>query len=447
MSLGWSLTQIAVAQLARKAKPGGPRALALIALGPDGKARLIPIAIMVGDKFYDAGAYKASPIPMALWSETVYEGERSGVSQGLFTVSGAARAGDNWFAEGKWQPAGSGPAKPSHVAKKPVLDEDEGPPKLRRKEPEMPQPPPETAPASAAPTPPPAPTDASTTTPGTSAPASPLPASPQDKSPDESANAVLSTTANDTDPNRPVLRRGKAETSLGGAGKAAVATKKPSTALPAKAVDKKQGIQLIPAISDADGPEPRPYSYDIKPDEEQKYRKKMLAQASDALQKYIRETTPVLAAPAPPKTAAPKTSARAAKPLPANFEDVEFRTFDLWNTNEPVFVLTAKAHLPQNTSNALSTADLTYFITLVAKADIYGDLRTLRANLTDTHHLDEFSRLELVDAVDADGDGRGELLFREVSDTGSAWGVYRAGADQLFPLFQGTPSGSNPVAP
>jgi hypothetical protein len=112
-----------------------------------------------------------------------------------------------------------------------------------------------------------------------------------------------------------------------------------------------------------------------------------------------------------------------------------------------VFVLTAKAHLPQNTSNALSTADLTYFITLVAKADIYGDLRTLRANLTDTHHLDEFSRLELVDAVDADGDGRGELLFREVSDTGSAWGVYRAGADQLFPLFQGTPSGSNPVAP
>jgi hypothetical protein len=47
----------------------------------------------------------------------------------------------------------------------------------------------------------------------------------------------------------------------------------------------------------------------------------------------------------------------------------------------------------------------------------------------------------LIDAVDADGDGRGEFLFRAVSDTGSTWAVYRAGADQLVPLFQGTPSG------
>ena len=85
-----SLAQFAGAQLARKTKQKGPRALALVELSPNGKARLIPIAIMVGDKFYDASAYKASPVPMALWSETVYEGERSGVSQGLFTVGGAA---------------------------------------------------------------------------------------------------------------------------------------------------------------------------------------------------------------------------------------------------------------------------------------------------------------------------------------------------------------------
>jgi hypothetical protein len=45
--------------------------------------------------------------------------------------------------------------------------------------------------------------------------------------------------------------------------------------------------------------------------------------------------------------------------------------------------------------------------------------------------------MELIDAVDADGDGRGELLFREISDAGSVYGIYRAGADQLFPLFEG----------
>lgn len=438
-----SLAQFAGAQLARKTKQKGPRALAVVELSPNGKARLIPIAIMVGDKFYDASAYKASPVPMALWSETVYEGERSGVSQGLFTVGGAARVGDAWFAEGKWQPAGSAPSKPRPVDKKPLLDEDEGPPKLRRREPETAQSSPVPAsPASSASTPPQTPTAAGTTT----APASAAPAPPSDQSPDQSA--TVSPTVNDTDPNRPVLRRGKTET-LGTIERTAApaAAKKASALAPAKTGDKRGAIQLIPAISDADGPDPRPYRYDIHTDEEQKYRKQMLAQASAALQKYIQETTPVLAAPRTPRPPAPRTPERAAKPLQANFEDVEFRTFDLWNTNEPVFVLTAKAHPARTSGDAASTADLTYFITLVAKADIYGDLRTLRANVTDTHHLDEFSRLELIDAIDADGDGRGELLFREVSDAGTAWGVYRAGADQLFPLFQGTPSRPGPVAP
>ena len=81
---------MASTQVAKKNKETkGPRALGLVELSSDGKARLIPIAIMVDGKFYDAGAYKASPVPLALWSETVYEGEKTGIPQGLFTVGGA----------------------------------------------------------------------------------------------------------------------------------------------------------------------------------------------------------------------------------------------------------------------------------------------------------------------------------------------------------------------
>ena len=40
--------------------------------------------------------------------------------------------------------------------------------------------------------------------------------------------------------------------------------------------------------------------------------------------------------------------------------------------------------------------------------------------------------------VDVDGDGRGELLFRQVSDAGSAFVIYRVIGDRLYPLFQGT---------
>jgi hypothetical protein len=94
--------------------------------------------------------------------------------------------------------------------------------------------------------------------------------------------------------------------------------------------------------------------------------------------------------------------------------------------------------MPGSSKSAESDNDVMYFVTLVEKVDIYGDLRKLNATVTDTRHLDQIPRLELIDAVDADGDGRGELLFRQVSDTGSAWAIYRAGADQLFPLFQGT---------
>ena len=85
--------------------------------------------------------------------------------------------------------------------------------------------------------------------------------------------------------------------------------------------------------------------------------------------------------------------------------------------------------------------DLPLYVTLVAKKNIYDELRKLYAGVTDARHLDLTPRLELIDAVDADGDGRGELLFRRFTDIGKAYGVYRAAADSLFPLFEGTPTG------
>ncbi len=135
MLVALGVVQIASTQVAKKNKETkGPRALGLVELSTDGKARLIPIAIMVDGKFYDAGAYKASPVPLALWSETVYEGEKTGVPQGLFTVGGALQATPgNWLADGKWRPAGSEPKTKKSAPTKPKMgDEDEGPPKLRR---------------------------------------------------------------------------------------------------------------------------------------------------------------------------------------------------------------------------------------------------------------------------------------------------------------------------
>jgi hypothetical protein len=432
------------AQVAKKNKQvKGPRALGLLELSSDGRAHLIPIAIMVDGKFYDAGAYKASPVPQALWSDTVYEGEKTGVPQGLFTVGGALqRTPGTWLAEGKWRPAGSEPKTKKLEPSKPRMgDEDEGPPKLRRGDSGKPD-------AAKTSPPPPTPSAEDKKTPSSSpAPDASSPqgeATSKDNPPAVQQPTAPSPDANDEDPNRPILTRGKPETQRAGhpqvGGSTGVPRRpapdlpKPDTGLDPKSEAKKTK-ETIPAISDANGPEPRPYAYDIKPAEEQKYRKGMLALAVDALLSRLKEMMPTVPGAKP----APRTSARrSVKSEPPTFDDVHFRAFDLWNTNEPVFVLSATAHMPRSAADSANPAP-TYYVTLVAKNNIYDELRKLYVGVTDDHHLDETPRFELIDAVDADGDGRGELLFRRISDAGSSWGVYRAGADQLFPLFEGTP--------
>jgi len=83
--------------------------------------------------------------------------------------------------------------------------------------------------------------------------------------------------------------------------------------------------------------------------------------------------------------------------------------------------------------------DLQYYVTVVARNDLYGELHKAFSNVTDSQHLDVSPRFDLIDAVDVDGDGRGELLFRQNSDAGTAFVVYRVIGDRLWPLFQGTP--------
>jgi hypothetical protein len=428
---------VANAQYGRPAKVSkGPRALGLLQLAANGKAHLIPITIMVDGKFYDAAAYKASPVPMALQPETVYEALRAGISQGIFTILYARNSNDNWIADGTWVPAGAAPAKSTHTAEaSPVLGDNDAPPVLRRPSSEKPNSesklpeskPPENKPAeskpaesksqSAPPTSPPK--VASGTATSAPPPAGDTPA-PEDK-------------------DRPVLRRGiPTRTTQPKKVEAPAANQPPAAAAKAKSSGATGAVQLIPAVSDADGADPRPYAYDAKPEQMQEFRKKMLALAGVELRARARQIGP--AAPESVAPARAATRSATAPKLQPSFEDVQLRVFDLSNSNEPILVLTANARLLRHSTEPASP-ELQNFITLVAHSDINGDLRKLFSSVTDTGHLDVIPRMELIDAVDADGDGRGDLLFRRISDAGSAFAIYRVTSDQLWPLFERTPSG------
>ncbi len=419
----------------------GPRALGLVQLSPKGgKGRLIPIAIMLDGKFYDAGSYKASPVPMALDFETVYEGFHSGVSQGIFTITQPGQLNRVWIAEGTWLPAGMRAAEKSKKYSTPVIEDKDAPPVLHRRSEKA-----DADSASADKDKKPEekkadekkPEDKPDTKKGDEKPSS-APAAPSEsaKSAAPPADEPIS------DPNRPRLRRGKPEStehreayatfdelSVSGA---------PDNKSAGSANPSAPQITLIPAISDAGGPDPRPYTYDMKPAEEAGYRSKMIDLAVQLLAKASATNKQV--APATKKSAARKSAAKPAEPA---LDDVSLHVFDLSNSNEPVLVLSAKTHvtLPpvESTSSAPGSIEEPKEITLIARTNLEGELQKLFFSQTDSHHLDVTPRMELVDAVDADGDGRGELLFRRTNGDGSAYAIYRVTADGLWPLFEGTP--------
>jgi hypothetical protein len=194
----------------------------------------------------------------------------------------------------------------------------------------------------------------------------------------------------------------------------------------------------VPAISDAGGPDPRPYAYQMKPEEEAVFLKKMLAMAGTEVNDRAeglgkgngKDEEPKSKASNRPALSKAEGNIRSTRT--PQFQDVQLHVFDLSNSNEPVLILTANATVP-------SRADLVFTIALVARQDIYGDLHKVSAQVTDTQHLDVLPKYEFIDAVDVDGDGRAELLFRLTSDAGTAYAIYSVIGDKLWPLFEGKP--------
>ena len=436
---------------------------------------------MFNGDFFDATAYKADPVPMALDSGTVYEAFRTGSSQGLFTIKQAVQTGTFWSGRGTWQDAAALAAVAARKKKKSeeklpaIADDDKGPPKLLRRstdsktdksdksdsktttaankpptdnappadtddDPDRPQlkRPQQSTPANApaqpsAQTPAPSQPQPQTTQTADTKPATPPVATNAPAKPDPSE------VSDEDDPNRPKLERGKTthQVKSDPFSVDAVSSPKPGiapTAIGAKASTVASALPApniteIPAISDAGGPDPHSYIFPLKPGEDEQFRKKMLAQATQVIRTQLKQKTSEDAARASAKTAAKAKSAMRL-PDPA-YQDVSLRVFDLSSSNQPIMVLEANVQVPGR--------DDPQHITLVARQDLYGELHNSLANITDTKHFDVTPQMHLIDVVDADGDGRGELLFRETNDQGHAYSIYRVIGDQLYQLYESTP--------
>lgn len=471
---------------AQRRSPHKLRATALVELSTDHKgvktARLIPIVVLEDGQFHDASIYKTAPAPMALESGVVYEAQKNGEPIGFVTISGASK--DRiWTGLGKWQAQSDRPKpKPSATPGQSASDErprlhrsgestgsatplpapssDSGDdrPTLRRPPSESsPQPSPSTSPAApssdsgrsddrptlrrppseSSPQPSPSASPA-----GPAASATPAAAATPTVTPEEQSASV--------DPNRPTLRRGKPtptpaqeENSPQPAASVSPTTSATKAAKPSVPATP-PGTQLLIGVSDAEPGDSRSYQFMWKPGEEAPIDAKLRRQAAARL--------------------AQEEGGRAnAATIERELKNVVIRSFDLDLTNDAIMVLTAE--LPPSTTPAVAAGSklragtkkssspeaaappvpmkLTRYITLIARVDLDGNPEVLAANLTDSSRLDIAPRLEVVDAVDVDGDGIAELLFREYDFDNQTFVIYAVRRGAVSKLFEGASQALN----
>lgn len=431
--------------------------------------RLIPICIYDGQDLNDAGVYLSQPEPLALQSDVEYQLQHDGIPAGLFDIDTSAREQGGWVGYGKWLPMPAAKAAPAQAAK--VDEEDDAQsdvPILHRKHHADDSGGTSTGgggsgsgsdSSSGGPAPDPdRPTlhkggDASTTGSGGTG---------------SGANSGGDSSAPPSDPDRPVLRRtddssatsnGTGNGSGGDSGSPRLKKKKKDSdgayvdsVTNATDPDRPHlfygkpgsyGAPVLPtllglppdmrqtvAVSDATDRPEHPWNYTwANPDDEDKMKSAMEDQARTALG---LEAAPA----AKPKTAAPKTAAAhpsaksvvAVPPAPLLVE--QFRVFELAYGSGATIVLSA---------HTMATGEREKFVTLVGQPDLYGGVVVLMKNVTDAAHLDLTPRMRLVDAVDAEADNRGELLFELRGATQRQFVLYRVLRGDARQIFLSSP--------
>jgi hypothetical protein len=437
-------------------------------------ARLVPICIYDGQDLNDAGIYLTHPEPLALESDVEYQLQKDGNPVGLFDIDTSAREQGGWVGYGKWRALPKAKAAPTQVAKIDAEDDAQSDvPILHRKHHAGDSGAEDSGgsggsgsganSSSSGPAPDPdRPTlhkggDTSTASSGSagSGGSNSGGSGQSNSSSGSGSNSGGDSNAPPSDPDRPVLRRtddtgsssGNGSGSGSGGDSSRDKLKKKSkdddagyVEDVASAADPNRphlsygkfagyGAPVVPtlfglppdmqqtvAVSDATEHPEHPWNYIWpNPGDEDKMQSAM----EDAARIALGLNPP----PAPKQT--PRTAAahRATKPTtptsalaPAPLLVEKFRVFELAYGSGATMVISA------HTADAGANEK---FVTLIAQPDLYGGVNVLVKSVTDAAHLDDAPRMRLVDAVEAEKDNRGELLFELRGTTERQFALYR----------------------
>ncbi len=447
-----------------KENVANPRAVAVLewtgTAGKPSASRLVPVTVFDAGALQDGGLYLARPQPLALDSGTEYELENAGQPSGWFEVYTAGEVRGDWFGFGAWKPFTTPTPKklpPAKELPKVVKEENAGGgPHFKGKS---------------------GPTE-TTDSAGTGKAGGQT--SGQGSSGDGGTQGTSSQPAGApateaSDPERPTLRRrtegvsaGKrnadapSETAVvagadpdrphltrGGAGDGVSG----GSAMPAQLQGTPPGLQQMIAVSDATNREPQSFRYEwADPADAQRYQSQMESMAKQAVAKAagsapraktdpgglktgaIRQPTRSEAAIAPrqKRWAAGRGGVQAAASV--KLGNVQFQNYALTYGGGATLVLTADVNDASAAEDAPGKS-----VTVIAQPDIYGTLRVLFTAVSDPAHPEDTPRMRLVDAVDAAGDRRGDLLFELRGAHDRRFALYRVAAGRVDQVFATDP--------
>ena len=384
-------------------------------------SRLVPIAVWDGRHYEPAGLYLAQPAPLAVQGGTQYELERDGRSEGFFNLSGAEQTTYGWVGVGKFQAPltemaqmkkpsatdvyrvryGNTSSKPGepHFAHVPADDrtpkgnkagKDSGPTLHRRNE---------SGP----------PTNRIAVDPNRPRFGS------EPSSDDETRTPRVA-----IDPNRPLLSYGSS---------------KPKAEKPEALMGFPPDMKQMVAVSEAGPLSTQTFGYSwANPND----AAKMQADLELVAERAIAATVPAVQAELEAASGGKdrKAGRRGARPSAKRPEapkapvltDEHFRVYGLSMGGGATMVLTARTSLKDPVYGGR-------YVTIVAQPDFYGNPQILLQHVASINDLDLMPRMKLIGPVDAQGNGRGDLLFELRGKTYRRFAIYSITGGEATQVF------------
>jgi hypothetical protein len=412
---GLIIMSATMSRMARAQSSSHLRALAVYEytgnMGKPSRSRLVPVAVWDGTQFQPAGLYLADPEPLAVEPGTLYELMRHGIGVGQIEVNQPEETASGWIGMVHFLPDQK--PRPAKLKLPSYLTESKG---FASDRPHFAYTPPKSTgvagPVS------PSKTDAGSGRPELHSRETPAeegrpmlhetegePPTLHHPSPTVQGDASLTSRA--AAPDRPRLFYGKPRISTSSE-KQDVLKGEPAN------------LRWLVAVSDPEGTGNHSYAWSWSSAAEE-------AEAKSEMEDLARRLLVSDSSGVNKKSVSSKGTATLSHAFHAIALTAEhFHAFQLSWGSGVVYVFSARTDDPEQQ---------TRYITIIARPDFNGSLLTLYRKITPAPLLDYQSRMRLIDAVDATGNGQADLLFELLTRRQRRFALFQAGATEAQPVF------------